>query len=56
MMSALGNFLLRACVLTAGGWTLLNYSTRWAFNSVGHTSAQACIIVLIGLALRLLFA
>jgi hypothetical protein len=56
MMHALGNFLLRASVLIAGGWILLNYSTRWTFNSVGHVSAQACIIVLIGLALRLLVA
>jgi hypothetical protein len=56
MMSVLGNFLLRASILIAAGWIWLNYWTRWAFHSSSHTFAQAGIIVLIGIALRLLAA
>jgi len=55
-MAGLGNFLLRASILIAAGWLWLNYLTGWAFHSVSHASAQAGIIVLTGIALRLLAA
>jgi hypothetical protein len=56
MMAGLGNFLLRASILIAAGWVWLNYLSGWKFHSVSHASAQAGIIVLTGIALRLLTA
>jgi hypothetical protein len=56
MMSALGHFLLRASILIAAGWIWLNYWTGWGSHSPGHAFEQAGIIVLIGIALRLLGA
>ena len=52
----LGNLLWWASILIAAAWLGLNYSTGWTFYSVSHASAQAGIIVLIGIAFRLLVA
>jgi hypothetical protein len=56
MAAWLGNFLWLASVLIAAARFWLNYSTDWALYSVSHASAQAGIILLIGIALRLLAA
>jgi hypothetical protein len=47
---------LGANILIAAGWVWLNYLTSLAFHSVSDASAQAGIIVLTGIALRLLVA
>jgi hypothetical protein len=55
-MPGLGNVLFWASVLIAGAWIYFNYSTGGAFYSLGNASPQAGIMVLIGIALRLLAA
>jgi hypothetical protein len=55
-MAGLGNFLLRGSILIVVGWVWFNYSTDWVFHSASRASAQAGIIVLTGIAFRLLVA
>jgi hypothetical protein len=52
----LGNLLWRASSFIAAAWLGLNYSNGWTLYSVNHAAAQAGIIVLIGVAFRLLVA
>jgi hypothetical protein len=49
-MARLRGLLLRASILTAVGWVWFNY-VNGTFYSVGVVSAQAGIMVLIGIAL-----
>jgi hypothetical protein len=56
MAVRLGNLLLWASVLVAVGWVWLNYSTDWELYSVNVAAKQAGIIVLTGIAFRLLAA
>jgi hypothetical protein len=56
MAVRLGNLLLWASVLVAVGWVWLNYLTDWELYSVNVAAAQAGIIILIGIAFRLLAA
>jgi len=47
-MARLGSFLLRASILVAMGWVWFNYVNGYP---IGAVSAQAGIMVLIGIAL-----
>jgi hypothetical protein len=56
MLRRLGNVLLWASILIAGGWVWLNYVQGQAPEGMPIVYAIAGIIVLVGIALRYILA